>query len=122
MTHTVLIVDDNPSIRRMLRSVVEQEPKYQVCGEAENGEIAVSKVQQLKPDVVILDLQMPEMDGLAAARHINSLAPQTTMLMLTMHTSQQLQKTALAIGIKAVLSKTESVEQQLLAALRDVCP
>src|SRR5882724_10090182 len=106
----------------MLRSVVEQEPKYQVCGEAENGEIAVSKVQQLKPDVVILDLQMPEMDGLAAARHINSLAPQTTMLMLTMHTSQQLQKTALAIGIKAVLSKTESVEQQLLAALRDVCP
>jgi len=121
VAHKVLIVDDNPTMRRMLRSLLEPETKYEICGEAENGEIAISKVQQLHPHVVILDLQMPVMDGLAAARYISTLAPQTTMLMLTMHASEQLRKTALAAGIKAVLSKTESVEQHLIAALREVC-
>lgn len=120
MTHSILIVDDNPSIRRMLRSLVELKPEYRVCGEAENGEVAVDRVKELNPDVVILDLQMPVMDGLAAARHINSLSPRTTMLMLTMHASEQLRRAARAAGITAVLSKTEAVEQQLQAALGEV--
>ena len=59
MSHTVLIVDDNNVIRRSVRSVIEQNTDWVVCGEAENGKIAVEKVKQLHPDVVILDWQMP---------------------------------------------------------------
>jgi DNA-binding NarL/FixJ family response regulator len=119
--HTILIVDDNAAIRSLLRSFLELKSEYQVCGEAENGEVAVNKVQELNPDVVILDLQMPVMDGLAAARHIAAASPQTAMLMLTMHATDQLYEVALAAGVKAVLSKTESVEQHLLASLGDIC-
>jgi DNA-binding NarL/FixJ family response regulator len=122
MAHTILIVDDNAAIRSLLRQFLEPKPEYQVCGEAENGEVAVNKVKELGPDIVILDLQMPVMDGLAAARQINSLAPQTTILMLTMHASGQLQETARSAGITTVLSKTEAVEQHLLSALQNVCP
>jgi DNA-binding NarL/FixJ family response regulator len=121
MAHTILIVDDNPSIRRLLRSFLETKPDYEVCGEAENGQVALQKVEVLRPDVVILDWQMPVMDGLEAARHIAVTAPQTAILMLTMHGSEPLQRDALANGVKAVLSKTESVAQNLLAALKKVC-
>jgi DNA-binding NarL/FixJ family response regulator len=120
--YTILIVDDNAAIRSLLRSLIELKSEYQVCGEAENGEVAVHKVQELNPAIVILDLQMPVMDGLAAARHIAAASPQTAMLILTMHATDQLHKLAQAAGVKAVLSKTESVEQHLLAALRDICP
>jgi len=119
--YKILIVDDNAAIRSLLRSLIEPKSEYQVCGEAENGEVAVLKVQELNPDVVILDLQMPVMDGLTAARHIAAASPQTAMLILTMHATDQLYKLAQAAGVKAVLSKTESVEQHLLAALRDIC-
>ena len=121
MAHTILIVDDNPSIRRLLRSFLETKPDYEVCGEAENGQVALHKVELLRPDVVILDWQMPVMDGLEAARHIAVMAPQTAILMLTMHGSEPVQRDALANGVKAVLSKTEAVAQNLLAALKKVC-
>ncbi len=75
MSGTVLIVDDSPVIRHALRSCIEQTTAWQVCGEAENGKIAVEKVKTLHPDVVILDLQMPVMDGLEAAGQIYQLAP-----------------------------------------------
>jgi DNA-binding NarL/FixJ family response regulator len=72
----------------------------------------------LKPDVVILDLQMPVMDGLEAAKQIAVNSPNTTILMLTMHASEPLRKHASGIGIKAVLSKTEEVAKNLLAVLK----
>jgi DNA-binding NarL/FixJ family response regulator len=121
MAHTILIVDDNPSIRRLLRSFLETKPDFEVCGEAENGQVALQKVEVLRPDVVILDWQMPVMNGLEAARHIAVMAPHTAILMLTMHGSEPLQREALASGVKAVLSKTEGVAQNLLAALKKVC-
>ena len=68
MPYSVLIVDDSALIRHSLRSCLEQDPEWRVCGEAEDGKVAVEKVEELHPDVVILDLQMPVMDGLAAAR------------------------------------------------------
>jgi hypothetical protein len=64
MSHTVLVVDDSPVIRHAVRSFIEQTPHWHVCGEAENGKVAVEQVRELHPDVVILDLQMPVMDGL----------------------------------------------------------
>jgi hypothetical protein len=71
MSHTILIVDDSSLIRHTLRSFIEQTNEWQVCGEAENGAVAIEKVKELHPDVVILDLQMPVMDGLEAAGQIN---------------------------------------------------
>jgi DNA-binding NarL/FixJ family response regulator len=117
MPHTILIVDDNAVVRHALRSCIEQTQEWQVCGEAENGKVAVEKVQELHPDVVILDLQMPVMDGLEAAGQINRLAPSTTMLMFT-HNSEQLLKIAPTAGIREVLSKSDRLAEHLLASLK----
>jgi two-component system response regulator NreC len=118
MPYTVLIVDDSALIRHALRSSVEQSGDWQVCGEAENGKVAVEKVKELHPDVVILDLQMPVMNGLEAAGQINLLAPNTTMLMFTMHNSEQLLKIAPTAGIREVLSKSDRLAEHLLASLK----
>ena len=88
MLHSILIVDDSALIRHSLRSCIEQDGNWEICGEAENGKIAVERVKELRPDVVILDLQMPVMDGLEAARQISRLAPNTAMLMSTMYNCQ----------------------------------
>ena len=79
-----------------------------MCGEAENGKVAVEKVIGLHPDIVILDLAMPVMNGFEAARQIRGTAPATAMLMFTMHNSRQFLKDAQAAGIKDVLSKSDS--------------
>ena len=121
MSYSVLIVDDSVLIRHSLRSCLEQDPDWRVCGEAEDGKIAVEKVKELHPDVVILDLQMPEMDGLAAARRITVVAPKTAMVMFTMHSDGQLLKAARAAGIKDVVSKSEGFASHLFASLRKAC-
>jgi DNA-binding NarL/FixJ family response regulator len=120
MSHTILIVDDNPIIRHSLRSCIEHNTNWIVCGEAENGELAIERVRELHPDVVLLDLQMPVMNGLEAARHIASVEPKATMLMLTMHNSDQLLQDAHAAGIQQVLSKSDGVADHLLASLRGI--
>ena len=122
MTHTVLIVDDNPLIRSSLRSWIEGNADFQVCGEAENGMVAVQKVEEMHPDIVILDLQMPVMDGLEAARKISNIAPATAMVMFTMHPSRELLKVAQAVGVRDVVSKTDQLSDHLLLALRQICP
>jgi CheY-like chemotaxis protein len=84
---------------------------------AENGRV-IERVKQLHPDVVILDLHMPVMNGLEAAGQINQLAPSTTILMFTIHTSDQLLKFAPAVGIREVISKSDRLVEQLLASLK----
>jgi DNA-binding NarL/FixJ family response regulator len=121
MKHTVLIVDDNRLIRSSLRSWIEKNADFQVCGEAENGMVAVQKVEEMHPDIVILDLQMPVMDGLEAARKISNIAPDTTMVMFTMHPSRELLKVAQAVGVRDVVSKTDQLSDHLLLALRQIC-
>ena len=121
MPYSILIVDDNAVIRRSLRSCIEENTTWQVCGEAENGQIAVEKVNELNPDIVILDLQMPIMNGLEAARQISRLAPNTAMLMFTLYSGEQLLKDAQAAGIKDVVSKSNGAAEHLLASLRTIC-
>lgn len=120
MSYTVLIVDDSALVRHALRSSIEQTRDWQVCGEAENGKVAVEKVKQLNPDVVILDLQVSVMDGLEAAGQINRLAPHTAMLMFTMRNCEQLLKYAPAAGIRDVLSKSDGLAEHLLACLKSL--
>jgi DNA-binding NarL/FixJ family response regulator len=107
MSFTVLIVDDNAAIRRSLRSWFERRRGWRVCGEAENGAVAIERVKALKPDVVILDLAMPVMNGLEAARMIASVAPKTAMVLFTMHPSEHLVKDAKNVGIRDVISKLD---------------
>jgi DNA-binding NarL/FixJ family response regulator len=120
MTHKILIVDDNDMIRHSVGACIERNTGWEVCGEAENGEVAIEKVRRLHPDVVILDWQMPVMNGLDAAREITRIAPATSMLMLTLHDSGQLTLDAHAVGIKEVLSKTDGVADHLISSLKSV--
>jgi two-component system response regulator NreC len=120
MPHRILIVDDNAIIRRSIRECIEDNTDWEVCGEAENGRLAVEKVRQLHPELVILDWQMPVMNGLEAAREIHRIAPSTTMLMLTLHDFGSLRQEAHAVGIREVLSKTEQVSEKLITSLRNV--
>jgi len=122
MSYTILIVDDSALIRHSIRSCIEQNTDWRVCGEAENGEVAVEKVKELHPDSVVLDLQMPVMNGLEAARQINELAPDTAMVMFTLHDCEQLWKVAEAAGVRDVLSKCDKVSEHLLASLEDARP
>ncbi len=121
MSARILIVDDNFMIRCSLRSWIEGNPEFQVCGEAENGQIAVEKVTEMNPDIVILDLQMPVMDGLETARHIRQVAHKTAIVMFTMHPSTELLKAAQAVGVKEVVSKTDHLSGSLLVALKQIC-
>lgn len=118
MTYKLLIVDDNALVRQLLRTCIQHDPDWEVCGEAQNGREAITKVEDLKPDVVILDLQMPVMNGLEAAREIHARAPATVMVMFTMHNSPQLLQEAHEAGIKNVISKTDSLAAGLLPALK----
>jgi DNA-binding NarL/FixJ family response regulator len=120
LSHTIIIADDSALIRRLLRSTIEQNSGWEVCGEAENGKVAVEKVKELHPDVVLLDLQMPVMNGLEAARQIATCAPKTEMVMFTMQNSEQLLTDAHAAGIKDVISKSDRPQDELLASLKVV--
>lgn len=89
-----------------------------MCGEAENGEIAVEKVIQLTPDLVVLDFQMPVMGGLEAARRIAEVSPHTTIVMFTLHNCEQVEQDAQAAGITHVLSRMEGGAKGLLTLLK----
>jgi DNA-binding NarL/FixJ family response regulator len=101
----ILIVDDNPSVRAALRMCFKMKTDWIVCGEAESGDAAIEMAHSVKPDVVLLDYAMPEMNGLEAARILSTLVPKCAILMYTMFASPDLSELAHAAGVRAVLSK-----------------
>jgi two-component system, NarL family, nitrate/nitrite response regulator NarL len=107
MQRTVLIVDDNVHVRKSLRSTIEQELEWRVCGEAANGAEGVSAATRLRPDIVVLDLSMPVMNGIEAARQLKRLVPQSHLLMFTSFATATLEEAARDAGIEAFVSKTE---------------
>ncbi|HJX84753.1 MAG TPA: response regulator transcription factor [Candidatus Angelobacter sp.] len=104
----ILVVDDNPLVRRNMRSVLEQHDNWQVCGEASNGQEAVERFRQSRPDVIVLDFQMPQMNGLDAARIITHLSPGMPILMVTLYLSQQLREAARRIGVRGACAKANA--------------
>ncbi len=117
MTKYILIADDSAFLREQLRLIIERHPGWKVC-EAVDGAEAVRKSQQLTPDAVVLDVGMPEMDGLVAGRRLSQLMPKLPMALFSIDTSSQLEKAAQASGIAAVFSKTQW--NQLLGWLETV--
>jgi DNA-binding NarL/FixJ family response regulator len=120
MALRILVVDDTQAIRRSLRLRIETETDWEVCGEAENGRDAIERVKELQPDVVLLDLSMPVMNGLDAALRIKAIAPRTHIVMFTLHTYPQLLDEARKVGITNVVSKSDAAGPNLLRALRSL--
>ena len=109
MPKSILIADDSPLILKMLRDTLEAEGGWKVCDAAANGREAIEKAQQLKPDLIVLDLAMPVMNGLEAARELTSLLPSVPLLMFTNYETAQLKREALSAGIRVVVSKNGSI-------------
>ena len=92
MLARILIVDDHPAVRATIRMLLDWH-SFQVCGDAKNGEEAVDKVIELKPDIVLLDINMPVMDGVKAAYEIRRIAPATKIVFLTVHNARSVMQT-----------------------------
>jgi DNA-binding NarL/FixJ family response regulator len=101
----ILVADDSPAIRKCLRGLLENHGDWQVCDEAANGKEAVEHFKKTRPDLIVIDLQMPEMNGLDAARQIVHQSPATPILMVTIHMSKQLSEEARKVGIRGTCAK-----------------
>ncbi len=118
-TTRVLIADDHDIVRRGIRALLESEPDYQVIAEARTGREAVRKTKQLDPDIAILDVSMPELNGLEATDQIRRTAPRTKVVVLTMHDSEPVVHDVLTSGALGYVLKSDA-SQDLLTALRTV--
>ena len=109
MPKRILIVEDEISVRSAVRVFLEHQSPYEVCGEAANGAEAVEKVASLHPDLVILDLSMPHMNGIEAASLLRSRAPQTPVIVYTMFGDVLGKQLAAALGVAAIVSKSDGL-------------
>lgn len=109
MTRTrFLLVDDSDLVRRSLRTVLQANPEWEVCGEAPDGLTAVEMFKDLQPNIVILDFQMPGINGIETARRMSMIAPAVPIVLFTQHASADLERHALEVGIRSVVSKTNA--------------
>ena len=104
---SILIVDDSPLIRRSLRTVFEQQPDWAVCGEAEDSYEGIAKAKILQPDLIVIDLAMPRLNGISASRMLKKLVPATPIVMFTAFTNPSFRKAAFAAGLDAFVDKSE---------------
>ncbi|MGA8183720.1 MAG: response regulator transcription factor [Terriglobia bacterium] len=105
----ILLADDHEIVRHGLRRLLETQPGWKICGEAGSGLEALEKTRQLKPDIVILDHSMPELSGAEAARQILKALPQTEIVILTMHDSEQLLREVLEAGVHGYVLKSDAM-------------
>ena len=120
MPKSILIVDDSPAVRRATRHYFETETQFEVCGEAIDGLDALDKARLLKPDLVILDLAMPRMNGLQAAKELRRIRADLRIVLFTSYADAVPERDVLSSGVSAVVSKSahlsvlvEQVEQLL---------
>jgi len=113
----ILIVDDHPSVRILLRSILESVPEWEVCGEAANGSLAIAQAARLQPDVIVMDLIMPECNGLEATRRVLSTGNQTRIILTSLHEDPSFVSAARRAGACGCFFKTES-GRHLIPAVR----
>jgi len=116
---SVLLVDDHSLVRRGFRRILEDEEGMKVVGEAANGVEAIRMAQELKPNVVVMDLSMPELDGVQATKEIAKHLPDTQVLVLSMHAEDNYVRNALDAGAKGYLLKS-AIDVDLVGAIRAV--
>ena len=115
----ILLADDHSVVRRIVRNFVQSESGWEVCAEATTGREAVVMTAAEHPDVVVLDLSMPDLNGLQAATLIHNQFPETQLILLTMHDSLELKDQLTASGIRACIRKDDL--NQLVIAIRNAC-
>ncbi len=107
-TLRILVADDHEVVRQGMRALLEVRPEWEVCAEAANGREAVERAKQTKPDVVVMDISMPGLNGLEATRQILKALPRTEVLILTLHESEQLIHRVVESGARACVLKSDA--------------
>ena len=115
----VLIVDDHTFMRRGIQAILAGAPDWEFCGEAENGVAAIRMAGELNPDVILMDVSMPGLNGLEATRVIHEAQPEIKIVLLTLYDSLEILRSGFQAGAQGYLLKSEA-EQELLRALRVV--
>ena len=119
MVKRIMVVDDNPAIRKIFRNILEFDRDWVVCGEAVDGRDGVEKAKALNPDLIVLDVSMPVMNGLEAARILHEIMPDVPVILCSLHTDRILETEALGAGVNAVFSKAENM-QMLINKAREL--
>jgi DNA-binding NarL/FixJ family response regulator len=117
MTINILLVDDQPAVREGLKMRFALEPDLKVVGEARDGVEALRYARALKPDVIVMDVEMPRMDGIAATEAVQLLSPQSVVILLTIHDNSRTREKAREAGAAALVAK-QAGDAALLAAIR----
>jgi DNA-binding NarL/FixJ family response regulator len=117
--YKILVVDDHSIVRRGIRSLLETQPDMQVCAEAADGATAMEQVIKERPNLVVLDLTMPEKNGLEVTRLIREESPSSEVLILTMHFSEEVAREVLRCGARGYILKSDA-DSELLAAVRHI--
>lgn len=112
----VIVVDDHAVIRRGVEGILHDFPEWELCGEAGNGQEAVTLAEAVKPEIIIMDVSMPGLNGLEATRIILRILPHTKVLLLTLHSSTELVRSAFRAGARAYVLKSDA-EHDLVRAL-----
>jgi DNA-binding NarL/FixJ family response regulator len=112
----ILLADDHDVLRRGLRQLIEEQPGWEVCAESVDGRKAVELAKEHRPDVAIVDISMPELNGLEATRQIKKAVPKTEVLIFSMHEDEQLVRDVLAAGARGYLLKTDA-SRYIIAAV-----
>src|SRR6202171_3158657 len=111
----ILIADDHDLLRRGVRALLESHAGWEICGEATTGREAITKTEELKPDIVILDISMPDLNGVEAAKRIRKASTNTEVLILSMHYSDQLIREIVDAGVRGYIVKSDSDRDLIIA-------
>jgi DNA-binding NarL/FixJ family response regulator len=111
----IMIADDHDLMRRGVKTLLQSRAGWEICGEAKTGREAVTKTEELKPDILVLDISMPDLNGVEAARRIRKVSPATEVLILSMHYSDQLIREIVDAGVRGYIVKTDSDRDLIIA-------
>jgi len=111
----ILVADDHDLMRRGIKTLLQTHAGWEVCGEAHTGREAVSQTEELKPDIVVLDISMPDLNGMEAARRIRKVCPNTEVLILSLHFSDQLIREIVEAGVRGYIVKSDSDRDLIVA-------